>query len=63
MPRSRTCSFYADRYTMFQNATQFFAQIAKRCSRMSNCAWWMCAADNRGDQRDSTCQTLYRWVL
>ena len=30
---------------------------------MSNCTGRTCAADNRGDQRDSTRQTLWRWVL
>jgi len=55
--------FYADRCTTFRNVVQFLAQIAKRRSRMSNCTWRTCAADNRGDQRDSTRLTLCRWVL
>jgi len=63
MPHSWTCSFYADRYTTFQNVAHFFALIAKSCSRMSNCTGRTCAAHNRGNQRDSTRQTLWRWVL
>jgi len=55
--------FYADRYTTFRNVAQFFAQIVKRRSRMSNCTWRMCAEDNRGDQRGSTRQTLCCSVL
>jgi len=52
--------FYADRYTTFRNVAQFFVQVAKRRSRMSNCTLRTCAADNRGDQHDSTRQTLCR---
>jgi len=52
--------FYADRYTTFRNVAQFFAQIVKPRSRTSNRTWRSCAADNRGDQRDSMRQTLSR---
>jgi len=54
---------YADLYTTFQKVAQFFVQIAKRRSRMSNCAWRTCIEHNCGDQRDSTCQTLWHCVL
>ena len=63
MPRSRTCSFYADRYTTFRNVVQFLAQIAKPRSRMSHCTGRTCLVDNRGDPRGLTRQTLCRWVL